>query len=363
MRFFSERPYIISLLLIALVIMWMIIPMPSDENGAAHQAGSKLQKVQVRQLSSEETELELIFTGRTEPNQSAQIASELDGLLLRFNVKRGARVKKGGSIAEVGTGSLASALAGAQAELRRASDEYKAQVKLVQRGLNAKNAKNTAYAALQAARARVKQYKTELKKAVILAPFDGLIADHHAEVGDFMSVGKPLATLINLDPIRVVGDVAERDVSQLKLDGTARIVMLNGKEVEGNITYISPVADKNTRTFRVEVTLPNADGEMIAGMTAQIRVPLHNTDAYKISPALLTLSADGDIQVATVDSKNRVALNDVELVRSETDGIWVTGIPSDTRIITLGQGFVHDGDLVDPIDEKASQNPIDEDNK
>lgn len=357
MRFISERPYLISLMLIILVALWLFVPMTPEENSedAAEAPKRQLQKVQVHHLSSQTTELELIFTGRTEPNKKALIASELDGLLVSYHAERGSRVAKGDSIAEISTGSLNAALAGAKAEQRSAAVEYKAQANLVKRGLNAQNAKATANAALQAANARVQQVETELEKAKVSAPFDGLIADHHAEVGDFMSVGKTVATLIDLDPIRAVGDVAERDISELTVGDSAKTVMLNGDEVSGEITYISPFADESTRTFRVEITLPNKDGALVAGMTTQVKVPLRSSDAYKISPALLTLSAEGDIQVAAVDNDDRVVLHDVDLIRSETDGIWVSGLPAEVRVITLGQGFVHDGDLVDPVEEGSQK--------
>lgn len=365
MRFISERPYLISLMLIILVALWLFVPMSPEESNqdAAEAPKRQLQKVQVRHLSSQTTELELMFTGRTEPNKKAMIASELDGLLVSYQAERGSRVSKGDSIAEISTGSLNAALAGAKAEQRSAAVEYKAQANLVKRGLNAQNAKATANAALQAANARVQQVETELEKAKVSAPFDGLIADHHAEVGDFMSVGKALATLIDLNPIRAVGDVAERDISDLNVGDSAKTVMLNGDEVSGEITYISPFADESTRTFRVEITLPNEDGELVAGMTTQVKVPLRTSDAYKISPALLTLNAEGDIQVASVDSNDRVVLHDVDLIRSETDGIWVSGLPAETRVITLGQGFVHDGDLVDPVEEGSQKAAAAEENQ
>jgi len=366
MRFFSERPYIISLMLIVLVALWLFVPMsPEEESEGASTEPHKrpLQKVQVRNLSSQTTDLELVFTGRTEPNQKAQVAAELDGLLLSYDAKRGSQVKKGDAIASISVGSLNSALAGAKAELSSAAVEYKAQADLVKRGLNAQNAKASAYATLQAAKARVQQFETELQKAHVAAPFDGLIADHLAEAGDFMSVGKPLVTLINLDPLRAVGDVAERDISKLSIGDDAKSVMLDGQEVLGKITYVSPFADESTRTFRVEITLPNKNNELVAGMTTQIKVPLRSSSAYKISPALLTLNAKGDIQVATVDADNRVVLHDVDIIRSETDGIWIGGLPADARVITLGQGFVHDGDLVDPVEESTLKTANAEENE
>ena len=123
MRFISERPYLISLMLIILVALWLFVPISPDESNQDTTEAPKrpLQKVQVRHLSSQSTELELVFTGRTEPNKKALIASELNGLLVGYQAERGSRVIKGDSIAEISTGSLNAALAGAKAEQRSAA--------------------------------------------------------------------------------------------------------------------------------------------------------------------------------------------------------------------------------------------------
>lgn len=353
-RFFAERPYLISMALLLLIALWMFAPTPKgpDKTLASNDSNNEvLQKVQVKTVSAQSTGLSLSFTAQTKPDKSAKISSELDGLLLELSVERGAIVTKGQLLAKISSGSLQAALQGAKAEQSKAQLEYNAQSRLSDRGFTAKHGKATAYAALQAAIAQVKQLEAELAKAELRAPFTGLVADFNAEVGDFLGVGQPVLSLLNIDPIVAVGNVSERDVQQLALGQKASLSVLNADEIEGVISYIAPISDASTRTFKIEVTIPNPDNKILAGLTTDISVPLQKVEAYKISPALLTLGSNGEMQVATVDQNNVVHLYEVELVRSESDGIWVSGIPNGARLITLGQGFVRDLDRVTPVEE------------
>src|SRR3546814_12226361 len=69
---------------------------------------------------------------------------------------------------------------------------------------------------------------------------------------------------------------------------------MGGEPVSGRIRHISAVADEATRTFRVELEVANADSRIADGMTAEIALPLRATQAHRVSPAVLTLSAQGD---------------------------------------------------------------------
>jgi len=356
MRFFAERPYIISLLLIGLVVAWMMTPQmeSSGDVGSAGAAPTELQTVQVERLESEKKGLDLVFTGRTEPSQAVTVAAEIDGVMRTRNKIRGTAVKKGDTIAKMDTGAVQGALNGARAEVKTSQLDYDSLATLVAQGIAPRNNLAAADAKLQAAKARVNQYRTEMRKGTVRAPISGMLADYRAEAGDFLSSGQPLATIIQLDPIRAIGDVAERDLAGLAVGNEAKVIGLDGQELIGKVSYISPGADQNTRTFRVEVTVPNPDRKLLGGMTAQVEVPQGITDAYKISPALLNLSSDGVIQVATVNEQDRVELHEIKMLSTDSDGIWVTGIPKDSLVITFGQGFVHEGNLVNPVEKSST---------
>ena len=80
-----------------------------------------------------------------------------------------------------------------------------------------------------------------------------------------------------------------------------------------------------------------------------MQLPGGQAMAHRVSPALLTLGPDGDIGLKIVDEFNRVEFYPVELAMSRLDGVWVTGLPETARIITVGQGYVAPGQVVEAV--------------
>lgn len=349
MSLFERRPYLLSIAMLFLVTVWMLAPMADEDNDSKNDSNTeKLQLVQVTELAKEPLTLSLGFTGQTRASATAKISAELDALLQRFHVERGEAIKTGEALATLSTGSLATALQGAKAERYRAQLTYNVESRLAKKGVTTELAKAAAYATLQATKAQVDQIQKELQKSSIVAPFDGIIARKYIEQGDFVNLGQPILQLISVNPLVAAGNVSERDVSSLTIGDPAKVKVVGKEDITGSVSYISPIADEATRTFEVEVTFPNDNLNMAVGMTAQIVISLDTTFAHKLSPALLTLNAVGDIEVATVDETDVVRLNTVNILHSEANGVWVSGVPENARVITLGQGFVREGEKVNP---------------
>lgn len=133
--------------------------------------------------------------------------------------------------------------------------------------------------------------------------------------------------------------------------------MFNGPELQGTVTYVSPVADAVTRTFTVEVEIPNPDLTLREGQTVELRLPLRRVMAHEISPALMTLDDEGRLGVKTVDENNIVRFHPVNMVSATPEAVWLTGLPETVRIITVGQEYVAAGEVVEPVDAPAPTAP------
>jgi multidrug efflux system membrane fusion protein len=171
------------------------------------------------------------------------------------------------------------------------------------------------------------------------------------EIGDYVGIGDRIAQLVDADPLIIVGNVNERDIGTLAVGSTGMARILNGPEIAGRVRYLSPVADESTRSFRVELEIPNPDRSLRVGISAEIVIGAEEISAHLLSPALLTLADDGTVGVKTVDRSDRVRFLPVELAGSADGGVLVTGLPAEVRIITVGQGFVIDGQTVIPAEE------------
>ena len=108
-----------------------------------------------------------------------------------------------------------------------------------------------------------------LSKIKILAPFDGVVYEQNVEEGDYLSDGDTLFTVVDLDPIEFVGFVSERRVQEVSMGKEAQAEFLDGTILKGTVTYIAPVADSDTRTFRIVVSAPNESARFKEGRTAK----------------------------------------------------------------------------------------------
>lgn len=293
-----------------------------------------------------------LLRGRTEANRLVEIKSETDARIVELTVDDGTRVSAGDVIAKLAPGDRPARLAEAKALLAQRRIEYEADQKLSQKGFRAETQLAASEAELQAAEAAVKIAEVELSYTTVRAPFDGVVDRRLVELGDFVDRADPIARLVELDPMLIVTQVNERDVQRLSVGAPGKARLMSGETVEGRIRHISSVADEATRTFRVELEVPNRAGTIADGMTAEIALPLSETPAHRISPSVLTLSDRGEIGVKTVGADERVAFHPVEIVDTDSRGMWVTGLPDEATLITVGQEYVAPGDLVRSISEE-----------
>jgi multidrug efflux system membrane fusion protein len=167
------------------------------------------------------------------------------------------------------------------------------------------------------------------------------------EVGDFVEKGKEIARILELDPILITGEVTQQELDYLKVGAAGNAKLITGEELRGVLRYVASESDQATRTFRVELEVDNPGAAVVSGTTAELRIPTEELMAHYISPALLALNSQDKIGVKSVDDHGVVVFHPVDIVRTGVDGVWVSGLPARVRVITVGQGFVHEGDRVE----------------
>lgn len=326
----------------------MVPAIAEAENGAAKGATP----VRVRTLRSEPHVADLVLRGRTEAEQKVQLKAEMAGRVTNLPAAKGQRVVKGDPICELDIGARQAQLDQAIAQLKQAQLEYDAAVELAQRGNKSKTQVAAALATKEQAEANVRLMQTNLSYATMRAPFDGVVGQRFVSIGDYMTVGTPCAFVVGADPFLVVGAVSESQIAAVTTgaEGSARLV--TGETVEGKVTFLANAADEKTRTFRIELTVPNPDFALHDGVTADLRVRSRTIPAVLISPAILSLDPEGKIGVKIVE--NAVArFVPVTLVEDSPQGVWVAGLPEEATVITVGQDFVKDGDPVHAVPEDS----------
>ena len=239
----------------------------------------------------------------------------------------------------------------ATAMLRMREIEYDAATTLGAKGFQATTRVAELKAELEAAQAALEQAEIVLSHSKILAPFAG-VAERAVELGDFVDVGDRVATMIELDPLLVTGEVAETRIGGLALGMPGSARLNTGQIVQGRVSYIGREADPETRTFAIELEVPNPGSRLAAGVSAELRIVWQRVEAHRISPGLLSLDDAGEVGVKALDDDDTVVFYPARVVRAEPDAVWLVDLPEQLRLITVGQGFVRPGDRVRAVPEE-----------
>ncbi len=365
-----RKTYITAALISLLVVLWLSSgllgtskpePQPSLATqlagSQAQRSNGRLTQVRIETIAAQPWQASISVRGRTQNKRSLDVRAETSGRLLARPVERGAAVKAGDLLCELALDDRQARVEEAAAALQQADVDFKASQQLAARGLQAEAAIAAAAARLAAAQAGLQRAELELSRREIRAPFAGLVESVHLETGAYVQPGALCVTLVDLHPMLLVGRVPERLVEQLQLQAQVRGRLLDGREVQGRLTFIGATSDSSTRTFAIEAEVPNPDYHLRSGLTAELRIPVAELLAHRIDPALLTLDDAGRIGVRVLDPQDLVQFQPVDVLDDANGQIWVTGLAPITRLITVGQELVVPGERVDPRPADSLRTP------
>lgn len=354
--------YIIAIVVGAAAIAWIAsgllgeAPIAAIEKPASVTKKPAAPKVRVRTSVAEERSRHLVFLGRTEASRKVSLKAETAGRIVAVPAGEGSRIRRGAVIARLAIDDRKARLAEAEAVLRQRRIEYQAARELSARKFRSKVKLAEAEAYLEAAKAGRARARVELGRTVIAAPFAGVLDQRVVEVGDFVKIGNPVATFIDLSPIRITGHVSELNIGAVRQGMKATVKLVNGAAAQGIIRFVASEAHDTTRTFKIEVEVANDDRVMVAGMTAEISIPLPPIAAHKVSPAVLGLSDAGAVGVKTVSAQGRVVFHKVDVIDEDIAGVWITGrdgtLAEQVSLISVGHEFVKAGEMVQTLPDK-----------
>lgn len=331
-----------------------------DPPEAPQAADDEPMAVAVDDRRAQPVERILLLQGQVEPDMRIRVRAETAGQVADWDVSQGAELAEGERLARLRMDDREAKRQEAIARLRDRQAERDATEQLVADGAAPRLQLEAREAEVAAARARLEAIELDIENTEIRAPVAGRLNERIAERGDFVSVGNPVAEIIDNDPLIGVVQVPQHQVGRLEAGQPARLRFLDGRRAEGRVTFVSSVAQPGTRTFRVEVEVPNPDGALPSGISAEIEIPTEEVAAHKVSPAFISLDDAGRVGVKTVDGDNRVVFHPIEVVRTAPDGVWVTGLPERARLVTVGQDFVSAGERVRPRTEDGVPLPATE---
>ena len=339
---------------VGIIFLWMLTGIFNFSSGPAPKEPA-LFKVAAHHSTAKDIEHTLVLRGEIEPDRTANIAAETAGRIAELRLPKGSIVQRGDVLLTLAPDSRVKKVEEARANLTYFEKEFKTAQSLEQKGFQARNSLASARADLERARANLADMELDFSNSQIKAPFDGIYEDRLVDVGDSVALGAKLVKIIDIDPLVLKGFVPQNAINQVETARPVKGQTLSGTEVEGQIRYLANQADAVTRTYAIEVAVPNPMHLRLAGSSVTMNIPMGLEKAHFISSAFLSLAADGTMGVKGLDDENKVVFYPAEIIRSEAEGVWLAGLPEKATLITVGHGFVSEGQEVDPVfDESAA---------
>ena len=319
----------------------------AERNAEAGGGDTAPRSVRIAIVTAQNMPIEVPLRGRTKASSSVSVVAQTSGIVQALSVKKGQVVQAGDTLCTLDQGARKLAVDQAQAAVDQAQTAYNANLELVKKGVAASNTTLAVEAQLKGAQAQLQSAQLELGRTVIKTDIAGTVSAPMTSVGSMLAMGQPCATVVELNPMLFVASVPEARVQYARLGLKAAVTTITGDKAEGTVTYIAPTADDATRSFPVEIDLPNADLKLRDGITAEAVVNVGTAPVHVLPQSVLTLDDDGVLGVRTVEAGNKVAFHAVTIIRDTRDGVWVTGLPFKVNVITVGQEFVQPGQIVD----------------
>jgi multidrug efflux system membrane fusion protein len=340
------------------VVVWIVSGQfagsakPVDPDAAKPTSG--LPQVQVAGLVATQRDATVTIRGRTQAKQEVDVRAEVEGVVQAIHFDKGDHVRKGDVLCEIKSNDRGARVQQAQALVAQMLKELQVAQDLFKQGFRSKTQLASAEANYAQAQAGLATMNIALDNTRIRAPFAGFVDDRYVSVGDYMRAGDKCEMVIAPEPFLATGTVSEQDVGGISLGDAATVTLVTGENVTGKVTFVADRADQVTRAFRIEVQLPNPDGKLRDGVSAEIHIALKKVRAHHISPGILVLSDKGAVGVRVVQN-GMVAFLPVTVLSDDASGSWVTGLPEQVNVIVVGQQFVNDGQRVQSVFDKSGK--------
>ena len=244
------------------------------------------------------------FSSTTEASRRIEIKSEIMTTIDKVLIKAGTLVKKGQHVIKL--------------------DEFDTNKELYEIELLSQN---------------------EFEKVALFAPFNGILLDGHKIGGELVMPGEKVYELIDLSSLKIFGYINENEILNISSKNEVEVSIL-GEKVNGNIDYISPISDPNTKTFEIVVKVENKNFKYKDGLSSMISIKKGEVLAHKISPSILALGNNGELGVKVINENNKVLFKEIQVIEDTSEYMLVTGLNKKEKIIIVGQQYVSSGEEV-----------------
>ncbi|WP_455374854.1 efflux RND transporter periplasmic adaptor subunit [Kaarinaea lacus] len=275
------------------------------------------------------------FDATVEAVRRATVSSETSGRVSEINFDVGDFVEKGSVLVRMTAAATRARLSGVEANVSKMQAQYDVALSefnrikgVYDRQLVSKSVYDKAEAELKAAterlsaaRAKVKEVLEQLKFTVIKAPYSGIVAERHIELGEMVKVGQPLMTGFSQNELRIVTHIPQSVAETIREAKSARI-LVNDKledDLHSNLITVYPDASTSTHTYKVRVKLPTTPKGIYPGHSVKVQFPTGTKTSIRVPEKSVLLRSE--LQAVYVVSDSRVSLRQVRIGNRDENGL------------------------------------------
>jgi RND family efflux transporter MFP subunit len=328
----------------------------ADGSEAAEATGAgfaRVINVEVETLRMERFVEQVRLTGTVHADRDVTVAAEESGRVIEVLVEKGARVEEGAPLVRLDAELLEAQVDQAAAAASLAEETWQRRKRLWEEdGVGSELAYLQARADAEQTAATLRNLRERLARTVIRAPFAGSVEDRMVEVGSLVATGTPVVRVVDVTPLEVVAGVPERYAPDVRPGAvvTVRFDVFPDETFEGRVRFVGSTVDARSRTFPVEVTLPNRSGLVKPEMVANVSVERRALDDVLVVPQDAVVRVENGFVVFVVagpEGEERAEARPVTIRASQANRVAIEGdVEAGERLVVTGQQTLAAGDRV-----------------
>lgn len=344
-------------LIVAIIISLLFLPACGGGKGSEPQSSQKPSRpptnVTIMEITPSSLTERVELTGVTEPDIDVMISSEEGGVVESLNFDKGDWVRKDQELARINAKFIEAILNEAKADLALKESNFQRAEKLFARKSITEQEWLERQSLYRMAQARYELAKIRMDKAIVKSPINGVVIEKNAELGEFVSPGGPIARIQDLSRIKVTAGLPESEFPYIKVGRKTTITFdgIPGEQFAGKISYFGSAANDVTRTFPIEVILPNKNGELKSGMVARLSIVKRKFENAVVIPQdALVQTATG--MIAFVLNDNHAGQREVKILADSQGRVVIeSGLEFGEQLIVTGQKNLVDNQEVKVVEE------------
>lgn len=344
----------VVIVLAAAAVLTVITKMPARKRDAPPTEAPPVNVTVMTVTAQEQLADTFDLPAVVEPNQVIRVSAEVAGRVERTPLKKGSTVRAGDLLIQLNADLVRPQFEVAKAQVDRDQIEFDRMAGLFKENATPRRDLDNATTQLAISKAQLEEFRARLDRTRIVAPMGGVLNDLLVEEGEYVQAGTSVAELVDTNTVKVVVEVPQRDIPFFAAGQKAETLAdAKGRETSliGTITFISEIADQQTRSTRMEITVENKYGLLRSGQIVRARLTRQILEGAILIPLLAVIPMEDSKAVYVVNSSQAQRL-EIELGIIKGDRIQVTrGLKPGDRLIIAGHRFVAPGQKVKVVSE------------